>query len=222
MDITWEVQDPSNVTLTLGSFYAQPNITGDVNVTGVKGNSGKADTIMTVTPAGFHFHIMSEHTFEGRYSVLETHLVTSVVSTEPGTPCQESDKCLAVFGVLYDFSEDATVNNTFLAPYLSALETLAPGKNVTLPNSTLNLADYFPTNNTSFVRYSGSLTTPPCTEDVLWTVFTETRGISFAQFRTVSRALDSAVLLGLVPRSTDNRFPQLRNDRPLWHYDSRA
>ena len=44
----------------------------------------------------------------------------------------------------------------------------------------LNLTDFFPS-ELGMATYSGSLTTPPCTGNVLWTVFLDTKPISNRQ-----------------------------------------
>lgn len=42
-------------------------------------------------------------------------------------------------------------------------------------------SELLPENRNSFFRYHGSLTTPPCTESVIWTIFHETNPISKSQ-----------------------------------------
>ena len=49
-------------------------------------------------------------------------------------------------------------------------------------NYTLDFKDLLPENR-SYVTYSGSLTTPPCTEGVLWHVFTQPRVMSTFEVR---------------------------------------
>lgn len=49
--------------------------------------------------------------------------------------------------------------------------------------ASLNLQALLPANNLSYVSYAGSLTTPPCTEGVLWTLMTNTQKLSLAQVR---------------------------------------
>lgn len=49
---------------------------------------------------------------------------------------------------------------------------------------TVNLTQLLPDNAAQYVQYSGSLTTPPCTENVLWTIFTNDEPISFSQVST--------------------------------------
>lgn len=44
----------------------------------------------------------------------------------------------------------------------------------------LNLNDFFPA-KLDLITYQGSLTTPPCTGNVLWTVFLETKSLSNRQ-----------------------------------------
>ena len=100
--VTWKQAEPSTATVTLGSFYGQPDATGPINIPGTNTTAGLAETALAVTPIQFHFHTTSEHTLEGRFAPLELHLVTN--ATAANTSC--ANNCTAVFGVLYDFSPD--------------------------------------------------------------------------------------------------------------------
>ncbi|GFH15732.1 carbonic anhydrase 1 small chain, partial [Haematococcus lacustris] len=55
-------------------------------------------------------------------------------------------------------------------------------------NMTLNMQAMLPRNRT-YVQYSGSLTTPPCSEGVLWHVFTNPVTISLRQLRAYELAV---------------------------------
>lgn len=100
----------------------------------------------------FHFHAGSEHTFHGKRFPLEVHLVH-----------QAADGRLAVVGVMF---EKGGHN-----PVLDDLIKVMPGKEGSAhPTMKLNLNDFLPDSWEAY-RYEGSLTTPPCSEIVDWTVF---------------------------------------------------
>ncbi len=103
----------------------------------------------------FHFHAPSEHHIEGKAFPMEMHLVH-----------QDNDNHILVIAVMME--TDAT------QPVLSKLWKWLPEqreKEVSIPLE-LSLTDVLPT-NTHHYTYSGSLTTPPCTEGVQWIVLKE-------------------------------------------------
>jgi carbonic anhydrase len=100
----------------------------------------------------FHFHAPSEHTVEGRQFPLEIHFVHS-----------SSDGVLGVIGMLVEEGE----THAELAKVVANLP--APGETLDLPQVAINPQE-FGSGSTARYRYSGSLTTPPCSEGVRWVV----------------------------------------------------
>lgn len=98
----------------------------------------------------FHFHTPSEHTYAGTFSDVEMHLVH-----------RSRQGRLAVVGVMFD----AGVENAALQPIWARMPA-AVGPEQRL-DDVLNARDLLPEDHTTY-RYDGSLTTPPCSENVLW------------------------------------------------------
>ena len=103
--------------------------------------------------AQVHFHEPSEHTINGVRYPLEIHLVHTGKNNE-----------YMVMSVLAEEGEKSQLFEFF--------ESFLPLKeNATKEiHQSLDLATLFPKNN-DFYSYGGSLTTPPCTENVNWVVF---------------------------------------------------
>lgn len=97
----------------------------------------------------FHFHSPSEHTIDGKPAPMEAHFVH-----------RSADGKLAVVGILL---KAGGVPSPF-APVLTALPP--PGEKRTVE---VDLPALLPKSTRHFA-YSGSLTTPPCSEDVQWLV----------------------------------------------------
>ena len=104
----------------------------------------------------FHFHTPSEHTIKEKAFAMEMHLVHSNTLGQ-----------LAVVGVMI---EESGNNNSILDTIWENIPQEIETNKV--ENVTINVKDILP-NNHSYYSYSGSLTTPPCSEDVSWNILTE-------------------------------------------------
>lgn len=99
----------------------------------------------------FHFHAPSENTIDGKQYAMEMHLVH-----------EDRTGKIAVVAVLFDIGEpnDALENLWQSIP--------ADGDNMPL-FSPININELLPEDK-NYWHYSGSLTTPPCSESVSWFV----------------------------------------------------
>ena len=100
----------------------------------------------------FHFHSPSEHTIDGKSFAMEVHFVHA-----------DKDGNLAVVGVLVEEGEEH--------PVLSQLWAFMPENPGETNQNPIGIeeTDLLPPTR-EYYTYSGSLTTPPCTEGVRWIV----------------------------------------------------
>ena|SRR5689334_10607849 len=134
----------------------------------------------------FHFHSPSEHTIAGEHYPLEVHLVH-----------MDSAAKLAVIGVLIDIGPDSKALGGLWSAWPRKVGVEDKLKKPFDPSVLL------PDTRTLF-RYTGSLTTPPCSEGVLWNVMR----------RTLTDGQQHLQLFGLrYPRNA--REVQALNDRKI-------
>ena len=120
----------------------------------------------------FHFHIPSEHTFKGKHLPMEAHFVH-----------QAEDGTLAVVATVFKPGK----NN----PALTALvaKKLKTGESMQLKG--LDIQTLLPEDTKSF-HLKGSLTTPPCSENVTWVVFETPVQAGEAQMKAMRAIIGSA------------------------------
>ncbi len=123
--------------------------------------------------AQYHFHVPSEHTVDGKSFPMEMHLVHV---SEQGE--------IAVLGVLI---EEGSHNPAF-DPVVEHIPLEAGGEEH-LEHVQVEIDDLLPADRSTF-RYSGSLTTPPCSEGVHWFVFVQPLELSTQQIQSVARVID--------------------------------
>jgi carbonic anhydrase len=118
-----------------------------------------------------HYHVSSEHVVQGRHYPAEAHFV---YRSESGA--------LSVLGV---FLERGHKTNWAWQPFIAALRTPEDKTK----RITLDWGGMLPQRRTT-VRYEGSLTTPPCSEGVTWTVETTPVRVSQAQLEALAAVYD--------------------------------
>lgn len=121
--------------------------------------------------AQFHFHAPSEHTVNGQYYDMELHLVHKNMNNE-----------IAVVGVFMKKGKE----NKLIQLLWDNVSSEIDKENV-VSGVSVNASALLP-KNMSYYHYYGSLTTPPCTEGVNWSVLKTPIEVSEAQiekFRTI-------------------------------------
>ena len=94
----------------------------------------------------------------------------------------QNEDGLAVLGVLFELSP---YDNPNLNPLLNAIPAIQKGHWEAWNTYPQNFRKLLPVDTKSFYRYQGSLTTPPCSEVVTWTVFHDKLPISERQLKAL-------------------------------------
>lgn len=119
----------------------------------------------------FHFHAPSENLLNGRAYPLEVHFVHS-----------DDHGNLAVVAVLFQTGEE----NRSLSKLWDQLPEHAGTSRILAAQVR---ADELLPDDRDYYRYNGSLTTPPCSQGVLWLVMKQTPSVSTEQVETFTAAI---------------------------------
>ncbi|KAF7804401.1 alpha carbonic anhydrase 7-like [Senna tora] len=124
-----------------------------------------------------HWHSPSEHTINGRRCDLELHMVHV-------RPNPEGRDKIAVVGLLYKIGPPD--------PFLSKLEKHMRGM-VDIKGEksigVINPLDIIKMGGNKYYRYMGSLTVPPCTQGVIWTINKKIKTVSREQVKLLREAV---------------------------------
>ncbi|TXG70300.1 hypothetical protein EZV62_005235 [Acer yangbiense] len=161
-----------------------------------KGDAGKLDINGTdYQLLQVHWHSPSEHSFHGSRYELELHAVHK-------SACGK----LAVIAIVYKYGHP----DSFLS---RVLQHKSIGKSE-IPLGIVNPRD-IKFGSRKYYRYIGSLTVPPCTEGVVWTVVKKVRTVSREQVRILRETVHDGL-------KGNARPTQPLDGRPVWIYDPRA
>jgi carbonic anhydrase len=142
--------NPFNISIVDNGHTVQVNKGSSVNKLTVDGVNYEFQQ--------FHYHTHSEHAVDGSYHDMEVHLV-------------HKDPVTGNLAVVAVFVEgEGTTENTFLNKYLSEFPAEEMIEDATA--TSINLDDILPLER-GYYTYTGSLTTPPCTQGLRWIVLKE-------------------------------------------------
>lgn len=178
VDVIYQETEDTKFTLGNNGHTIKVKIDGSVMIDG----GGIGDTFKIFQ---LHFHwggtndYGSEHRIDGKTFPLEMHMVS--YDAERYTSVEEAlsgFNSLAVLGTLFKVVEE---DNPLFDPIISLLDEVEhKGDKVEISKSSFDPVSLLPEDTSQYFRYDGSLTTPPCLENVIWTVF--------AQYQTIGRA----------------------------------
>ncbi|TQE04711.1 hypothetical protein C1H46_009694 [Malus baccata] len=142
-----------------------------------------------------HWHSSSEHTINGKRFDLEAHLVH-----------ESSTGKIAVTGILYKIGAP----DPFLSSMMDSLAEVSGTNEEEVAVGTVD-PKKIKTRSTKYYRYIGSLTIPPCTQNVTWTIVQEVRTVSEEQVEFLRVAVHD-------DSKTNARPVQPRNGRVVQVY----
>ncbi|KAF9634722.1 hypothetical protein BFW01_g5617 [Lasiodiplodia theobromae] len=130
--------------------------------------------------AQFHLHTPSEHRIGDEYFPLEMHMVHEAAD--------DSGK-IVVLAVLFQLSDDGTTGTDLLSAATAHIDDVVEPGTVT-ETAALDFAPLVEhLTTTPLLNYTGSLTTPPCSEDVTFFVTQQPMPLDVATYNKVKRVI---------------------------------
>ncbi|PQP96603.1 alpha carbonic anhydrase 1 chloroplastic [Prunus yedoensis var. nudiflora] len=189
------VYGASNATLFNNGFNLGVQFEGHVGTLDVDGKNYDLKQM--------HWHSPSEHRLNGVQFPAELHLVH-----------QASDGSVSVVSVLFQFGKDDILISKIKDKLTElAQETCKKEEDGHIPLGTVDINE-FQKKSRKYFRYVGSLTVPPCTENVVWNILGKVRTISQDQLNALKAPLDSDC-------KNNSRPLQPPNGRKVELYDER-
>ncbi|KAL0453142.1 UNVERIFIED_CONTAM: Alpha carbonic anhydrase 4 [Sesamum latifolium] len=153
---------PVRALLRNTGYKIEVKWTGDAGGITINGNEFKLQES--------HWHIPAEHTVNGVRFNMELHIVHT-----------NSRGDIAVVGILYKLGQ----TDPFLAQFLSYLPLATPEG---YPLGSVDPSS-IKISSREYYRYYSSLTTPPCSENITWTVFKTVKTVSIEQIHALKDAI---------------------------------
>lgn len=157
-----------------------------------------------------HFHwdqqdtTGSEHSISGKRTALEMHLVHYNTRYSNKKEAASKPDGLLVLGVF--FRED-TRTNPRLKPIVDQIAYVRQTNSTSNARHSFSLRSILPEDLSTFYKYHGSLTTPPCSESVTWVLLAQTENIGYNQLNSFQQ---------IQSRGDKLRRIQPANGRPIW------
>ncbi|KAK3043039.1 hypothetical protein RJ639_002607 [Escallonia herrerae] len=140
-----------------------------------------------------HWHSPSEHSINGRRYALELHMV------HLNTDLNLRDH-IAVNAVLYKIGKP----DSFLSKLVRNITSMTGQKYEERISGVMDPKD-IKMGSKRYYRYMGSLTVPPCTEGVIWTINKKVRTVSKDQVDLLREAVHDYAQRNARPLQPDNR-----------------
>ncbi|XP_018424161.1 PREDICTED: carbonic anhydrase 15-like [Nanorana parkeri] len=217
-DITFKGYDhapPAEWKLMNEGHSVMLSLSGDISISG-------ANLPNTYRALQFHFHWGSptkdgsEHTVDGKQFPLELHIVHMNDKYSSVTEAKKDPQGLAVLGILITVGE---TDNPSYSSLVSAMKNISLEGDYVLLTPTFPLESLLPAHEklSSYYRYQGSLTTPDCSQAVIWTVFEQPVTISKTQHQILTDTAHFSAQGETLVKMKDNfRPPQPLKGRQVW------
>ncbi|RAL51655.1 hypothetical protein DM860_010373 [Cuscuta australis] len=126
-----------------------------------------------------HWHSPSEHTLRGKRYELEMHALHT--STDP----ESGKNSTAVIAVLYKIGKP----NSFLSKLMEKIASMIDQKDQVREAGLIDPKELGFVGAQKYYTYLGSLTTPPCTQGVVWTINKKVKTVSRKQVKLLREAV---------------------------------